>query len=270
MNTLALVSIASLVLAGCAAAPAEDSSAGNAETSAAPEATPVPVATLKAANGNTIEFYDFGTGAVVMETGSGASTSLLPKEEATAAQLSSLWRSLSPDTAVPSSIERMQDRLTHLDTAALSQAATPPAVDGAGPQSALDANTNNPAGVGTSQQALRQGCNNICCDTDWVAANCNFGGNNYSWSVLNYGYSYANSQAYHWFGRACAAQGTSTFRMSSAGGLGGVWSVPEGTWRSYSWFTGTNWIGNYYTQSISSSVNDVGNQHLHSYCGYSW
>jgi hypothetical protein len=267
---------AGLVLAaaaGCGADPTGPGNdpAGGVVGAPTPEAPPTPVATLPLEGGSVLEFYDFGTGAVVSETGlAGVKPRFNPQGAlgsqgaADATQLVSIWESMASHRAVPQALIDLQQRLSTLPPEAVEAADVPLVVDG------KPLAERQPSPRGDDLLAAPSGCNNGCCDYEWLSTLPQCQGNgDYSWFLYNYGYSHANSGSVGMYrGLVCSAEGTSTYRVAVTGG-GGTWSIPEAYYRTYFWMAGTtcNPFCHYATKTVSSSVNGSGDQHLHTYCG---
>jgi len=256
MTTVPAVLLASLLggMLGCATS-AEDPRGGpdkvaNVEEAISAPRAPTPVASLKLTGGQVIEFYDFGTAALVTETAAAYVSPVLNSESLPADQLVGTWARLAPTTPVPPALEDLQHRLTRLP-ADLDAPKVAPLLDTGG------------AKLGNFGSAIRSapvGCNNGCCDFNWLAtlSECK-GGFSYNWFLYNYGWTYANgSNVGLYQGLVCSAIGTSTYSVQLPG-AGGVWSVPQATYR---WF---HWSGS--RGSMSSTVNSSSNSHLHTYCG---
>lgn len=269
-GTAAMAALAAMLVAACSteepkeAAPLQP----QLESRNNPSATPKPVADITLPNGNKVEFYDFGHGVLVSETGEAGTTPVLDKADATAAlgknasgseKLAALWRSVAPNEAVPGSLQAIRQRWTNMP-------AQPPAAS----RPSLAPNFSGiPMGPGLrssiplGKAAAPVGCNNGCCDESWLRT-LNYCSTHmdYSWFLFNYGYSYANSNGIDYYrGLVCSASGTSSFRVSISDGSGGTWSVAQATYRTYYWIAGV------WDRDMTSSVNSSGNQHLHTYCG---
>jgi hypothetical protein len=226
-----------------------------------PGSAPVPVASLTLTAGHVIEFYDFGGAALIVESGAAyTSPALNSAGKMPADQLSSIWTRLAPETPVPTALAALQQRLTSLPADPAAQKLAPASeVDGA-PM----------VGSRTVLPAAPVGCNNGCCDEEWLytLSQCYQANWHYYWFLVNYGWTFATSTYdVEVGGLVCSAQGTSTFSMN-VGGSGGTWSVPEATYRWYHWTAGTDFWGGPIPKDMSSSVNSETNQHLHTYCGH--
>jgi hypothetical protein len=231
-----------------------------------------PVAQITLSNDHSIEFYDFGQDALIAEVGKAGSEQffkegnqprdLLKNGVARTELLSQVWKSISPATAVPQSLLDIQARWKGAAPAqpSPSQIEIKP-FEASGLSLGQSRETSSPL----QKAAAPQGCNNGCCDYQWLATfnECKLI-HDYNWFLYNYGWSYANSGDVDYYeGMACSASGTSTFKLSMSDGTGGTWSVPEATYRRVYWTSGF-WGFN---RSMTSSVNSSTNQHLHTYCG---
>lgn len=251
-NSVRVVLLASVLggMLGCATS-ADDQSEPPADPAGVSDAP--PVASLKLHSGQVIDFYDYGTNALIVESGAAYMTPALPntREAIARDQIVSLWTRLAPETPVPAALEGLQRRLVSLPLYPEAAPAVPSLDTGGAKQLSGIVIPNAPVG-----------CNNGCCDFSWLSTLAECQGNySFSWFLFNYGWSFSNSSNDALYqGLVCSAAGTSTFSVS-VGGSGGTWSVPEATYR---WF---HWTSGLFRQSMTSSVNSSSNQHLHTYCG---
>jgi hypothetical protein len=244
--------------------PASDPPGKGADTPAA--TTMTPVAALPLANGNVLEFYDFGSKALISETGlAGVDPAYTPTDDPDASQLVSIWKGLAPETAVPQSLRDLQERLMNLPPDLDDDTETvPTVVEGAElPEPQL------PGGDG-DLLAAPDGCNNGCCDRQWLStfSQCQTG-HTINWFNFNFGYSTINAGSVITYESVvCSAIGTSTFRLAIRDS-GGTFNVDEATFRTFRWVAGTtcNPFCHFVTRTVSSTVNGSTDQHLHTYCG---
>lgn len=239
---------------GCATS-AEDPSGdpghvANVEAAISAPAAPTPVASLKLTGGQVIEFYDFGDTALITETAAAYVSPVLNSKSSPADDLVGTWARLAPRTPVPPALEDLQRRVASLPADSDARKVAP----------LLDTGGAKGENLGSAIRSAPVGCNNGCCDFNWLAtlSECQ-GGLSYNWFLYNYGWTYANGSnvgVYH--GLVCSAQGTSTYSVQLPGS-GGVWSVPQATYRWFHWSGGRG--------SMSSTVNSSSNSHLHTYCG---
>lgn len=253
-----------LVACGVAGADAPGDEAGDPATvePAAVEriaGTPAPVASVTLTAGHVVEFYDFGTTALIVETAPAYTPPAYNHTGPTSPdQLASIWTRVAPGRPVPAALSALQHRLTSLP----ATPAAPPVTVAVVPES-HQGGAKLPGLIG----AAPVGCNNGCCDFNWLSTlgQCQ-GGYDFSWFLYNYGWTYANStNDIIYDGLVCSAQGTSVYSVS-VGGSGGTWSVPQATYRWFSWTAGWSIFG-FNAQNMSSSVNSSTNSHLHTYCG---
>lgn len=258
--------LALLLAGGCAVdergpAPAQVESVGGGAGQAE---SPKPVATLALASGSQLEFYDFDTGVLVSETGkAGAPVTYQPQAPTDAGDVTAIWRSLAPTTPVPVALTRLQQRFaTRRAGSEMKGSGVPDETQGfvIMPETAPAA---------SELVAAPDGCNNGCCDYEWLTTFPQCGGG--QWLHYNVGYSWANtgSNAVVYNGFVCSAQGTSVYKVVISG-YGGTWSVAEGFYRTYTWSAGytCNPFCHDNDKSVRSSVNTSTDQHLHTYCGY--
>jgi hypothetical protein len=214
--------------------------------------SPVPIASLTLKNGNVVEFYDFGSSALISESGAAYSAPMLSFREQKN-DLVLIWESLAPQTPVPAALTSLQTRLASLPQRASVSAGT------LGPKL-----VPNVGGLPSVVPDSPVGCSNGCCDYQWLSTfeECRGTYLDFKWFLYNYGYTWANYNAIIFYeGLVCSAQGTSTWTVN-IGGNGGVWGVPEATWRSWGWMSPDLTVKN-----LRSTVNTSANMHLHTYCG---
>lgn len=250
MRTSALLPLAHMLataatFTGCVAS--EETSSDPAVTGS-PSSTPTPVATLKLTTGHVVEFYDVGGGALIVETGAAYTPlAVSSADPISAGRLSGLWSRLAPGTPVPPALTDLDHR----------QMISPgPAVPQIVPSS--NAGRGRVAATGTARPTVLEGCNNGCCDRDWLSTFAECQGANWSEHWFNVNVIFGEAfypGVVNFQGLICAAVGTSTFSVS-IGGSGGTWDVPEATYRWYHWTAGTDFFGDPLARTLSSSVLD--------------
>lgn len=145
-------------LYGCAG----DSHAGSAQEE---EASDVPevetselVASLALENGNTLDFYDLGSSALIAERGHVDSAPLYTPSGEGPERLVATWDRFARGRAAPPALFALQERLMHYDGPASFRGATATLEP-----SLPDVTADAPArGLEKSQ------CNNGCCNRDWL------------------------------------------------------------------------------------------------------
>lgn len=239
-----------------------------AEIANDPSATPVPVASLALPNGSNLEFFDFESGVLITESGLAGtprgltemnSPHALEKQAAFDDRLGAIWRGLANGKPVPKALLDIQERWRN--PALRPQAPIKPVI------------TKEAAGIPSAPQsreipalgktAAPNGCNNGCCDYEWLSTfhECK-GGHDYSWFLYNYGYSYANIDDVDVFeGLVCAATGNSTWKVRMGDGKGGTWTITPAHYKTW-W-----WVYGWFDEDLRSSVNTSTSQALHTYCG---
>jgi hypothetical protein len=232
-------------------------------TAVTPARTPKPIAALKLATGNSVEFYEIGGHVLISEEGDAyAPPTINVRQKIDARPLAEIWTSLAPDKPVPAGLLQAQARL--------DQAAPPATTRPRDLRFAGGAPGETAAGDlgGDDVLAVAVGCNNGCCDWDWMYQTfpaCHTTNYDYHWTLFNYAWSYANVSGVHYYdGFVCSASGTSTYKVYIDGD-GGTWSVPEAHYRTYTWYDCPFCWENAYT-----SVNTSTSPHLHTYCGGTW
>jgi hypothetical protein len=240
---------------------------GDGNDPGGPDNTPAPIASLHLDNGNEINFYDFGVGALVTEMGAAYTPPALDGTDVPAGELVNTWKRLAPKTPVPNGLVELQDRL--LQTSANNSAAAPAV-------SAKAARMGQAGGDTTaSSQPLGNvlrtlvGCNNGCCDEAWLRTLYPCSSTwDWEWFLFNYLDSYANhDDIYAYRGLVCAATGTSKWTIN-VGGTHGPFQVQEAHYLQWNWTAGRSiWCGGFCGEDMHSTVNSQSDQHLHTYCG---
>jgi hypothetical protein len=257
---LACVALLTLVPA-CSAGSEGDSSPPSSETVAVDD-HPDAIATLTLENGNVVEFFDFDTAALVVESGPAHQRPVLTDENLKNDRLVDTWNQFAHGERAPLALVDLQDRLATLEPTDPRLLSGEPAYGGA------EFKFPPAAELGPDVQAVRDGCDNDCCNWEALSAvaECQ-SQSTFNWFAFNYGSTFANSgsDAQNYRGYVCAAVGTSTYRVA-IGSAGGVWSVPQATWRKY-WWNAPCAFGFCNGKTGYTSVNTASDQHLHSYCG---
>lgn len=223
------------------------------------------VAALKLANGHTLEFYDYGNGALVSEAGeAGTEFQFNQPGGLRVNQLVNLWETASPSTPAPSALRKMQDRLM------LEEAQHPTPV-GRTPKPLLTQETpfdDAPTGIPDGTLAAPIGCNNKCCDYEWLKKQLACASQaDYNWFYYNAGTSYGKGDdAFHFDSLGCAAVGDSIYRVHiQFGGGKGEWTLPQGIAR-----TAHAAGGVFDDPNVGSYMNWGKTPKLHSHCGVIW
>jgi hypothetical protein len=265
MTCISLLTLAVPAAYGCGGADgAEVTPAASTDEVTAPSAAPgkTPVASLQLSNGHVVEFYDFERGAIISETGAvGTPPSFNRRGPIRGNELRDIWVSLAPGEPVPKALTDLQEKLGK--TPQNPQPAPDPR-----PASGGEVLPEKPAAVPDGTLAVPTGCNNGCCDWDWLSTfwQCQ-NPFDYNWFQFNYGWSWTESDdVFAFAGMACSAEGTSTYSVLVSGG-GGTWSVPQQTYRTSSWVAPWWPIFGFQTERLRSRVNSSSNQHLHTHCG---
>jgi hypothetical protein len=225
---------------------------------------PAPVARIEVDAERAIEFYEYPSGVLAMESGVARDKALLPafRDKLDAGQLVDIAATLRPDLPPPEALVSLQARM---------QAAPRTAIDK--DRTARPWETELPPATSGYAPIHASGCGNNCCNSTWLVNNLCGDGSfwDYSWFLLDYGWSYENfSSVSRFYGAACAATGTSSFSVDIGDGSGGTWSVQEAHYRTFEWIAGCYLFNCPDHKSADSSVNRQSNQHLHSYCGGVW
>jgi hypothetical protein len=269
-----------LLLAGClgAACSGDAELPSNESSTSASQVGPIQssdamslklLGALVLENGNTVEFFDTVNGMLVAETGPATTAPRIRQQDVERRDFVRLWQTLAPRKPAPSALVAMQERLGPTPGPAMSTN-TPNAT---GASNVLFGTTPlTPKGKNEVSPTVATGCNNRCCDPDYLSSVdlCTGG----QWFLFNSGYSWASaSHVFGFAGFVCSAQGTSTYRFNTRGhtNYSGIWSVPEGYYKSFWW--AADWTlfwpcWGFCPEDASSYVNSANAMHLHTYCGY--
>jgi hypothetical protein len=117
----------------------------------------------------------------------------------------------------------------------------------------------------------RDGCNNGCCDYDWMYNSfdeCQ-GGATWSWFLFNRTWSVVDSggDVYGDNMFACSASGTSHWIVDVGDGSGGEWDITQAHWRKFWWWSPCNWPFCTGDEWVVSGLNWSSNPHLSTHCG---
>jgi hypothetical protein len=227
---------------------------------------PPPLAEIRQENGNTISFYDLGGNSVITGEGPAGNPAALPANmrEMDSMTVLEAWNRLSGGQAAPQPLVDFQKRLA-------ANPAPPPdvKVTRTAPQQvdeglpAEDAPLDTPDGT----LAAPVGCNNGCCDQDWMKSAFTECQNwlDTRWMSFNYLYSHSwrsNVNSASVF--LCSASGTSEWTLTISGTGPWIYSVGEARYLQWYWHRGS-W--DFAPRTVDSWVNTQSNQHLHTQCG---
>ncbi len=227
---------------------------------------PTPVAKIALSNGNTLEFQDFESDVMVLETGKAGTTPFLDEARSSEAlaklgvspaeKLSGIWKLAAPGTPMPKALTDIQTRLKNLPDMSMSRERPTPMSE------IFGESPRGQAGQALPKAAAPVGCNNGCCDYQWLATltDCKKYWD-YNWFNYNYNWSKVNSTSIElWAGTVCAATGNSIWKVN-IDGKGGSWTVLQGHYKTYWWIKGV------WDQNATTSVNSSASPALHTYCG---
>ncbi len=191
--------------------------AGDEESAPLPPDSSAPIASVALDNGNQIEFYEPSPGVLLVSELGTAGVAPLATSQRNPVEL---YRELAPGAPVPAALLAAQERSERL----------PP---GAAPK--LTAGAAEPSMVAPPPAASF--IDNLGCDDAWF--NTNFCPNGTDWQLclLNqWNGAYAYRSSVDWVRHAvCADVGDVTLRVAMGDGAGGSWSVPQGSYRTFTW-----------------------------------
>ena len=252
--------LAVAVIPACDGTPIDEPSTPPSTPTSADE-TPLALASLTLSTGQVIELFDLDGQAVLSESGEAGQPVVLDKMgEMRGDKLVDLWHRLAPDKAVPTAVTSMQERLLKGDSADLAR---PPKIRVVPEVSGLEM---VPSDVPEGTLAAPVGCNNGCCDYEWLKTFTACGGNGYDYNWFHYNYGWSSVKVYDadtYLTFACAAIGSSQFKVSVEGGGGGSWTLAERQYRKLTVIAPVCCND----PDISSKVNSSTTPALHTHCG---
>jgi hypothetical protein len=180
---------------------------------------------------------------------------------------------------VPSALTDLQTRypvISVTELAKLGGSTRAESLTTAEPPAAPNTSGGSKMTAGPRPLTLDSGCGNGCCDWNWVhdslcAPNIN-GGASYTWFLYEFGNSYENSNHYQaWGASVCAGIGTSVWRLNPTDGGPFTWPVYENSYLTTSDHPRCSPPGSFcLAPSVTTTVNDQYNNHIHDYCGGVW
>ncbi|MBN1652615.1 MAG: hypothetical protein JXA30_02445 [Deltaproteobacteria bacterium] len=235
------------------------------------------VATLETEPDHTVEFHDFGKGALIVETGPAYAESLFEKAGVGRNDVVTIWKKMTSKKPVPPALVELQQRLKKRGENSGSQAEpeSTPIVEAGSvqfPEPTAEESISRRDGIARGVQPLTAVCNNGCCDWDWLNTFNECRDNwDYGWFLFTAGYSWANVYDIAWFrGLVCSAVGTSRWKAKMSDGIGITKDIPEARFMRWGWSAGYDAIfcAGTCAEDLKSSVNTSSTPHLHTYCGY--
>lgn len=222
-------------------------------------------ASFSLSTGQKVEFYDLGDTALVSETGlAGLPRVLNMPREISPDKLVDLWNEAAKGAPAPARLVSLQNRLIKISRrpgTALGAKLPVSTFDATGPQ--FD---ETPAGVPAGTLAAPDGCNNGCCDFAWLSTfiECGaHGGLDLDWFFFKrFSTKGWGDDAFHFRAMACAATGTSHWRVHIQGGRDKHWDIAQGFYR-YVGSTG----GIFDDPNVGSYVNEKAPFNMHTHCG---
>lgn len=207
---------------------------GNLEAASATrpgaDVTPPVLASAILANGNTVVFYDAKSGVLIAEQGSAYTPPITPEvTRAHVGDLPGTWKALLPTKSVPQALIDAQATMAQSQPSQLPPTGSANSSRATGTTGVLGKKT------GPVANAL-YGCNNGCCDPDWLVNDMCWTGD-WSWFYFNSPWSWTDSGDDTWTTRSlvCAAIGWSHLKIQ-VGGDNWAWWVPEGNYQSHAWY----------------------------------
>jgi hypothetical protein len=235
-------------------APTEDvEESGDASSALAAQSSNAEVlATGTLPNGNTLQVFDMGDDGILIEE---VGKSRKPATSGNSAEsLRAAWKSIAPQKAMPVELEMLEDD----------------------PPSQEQDQASQPVGQAGGDQVLvsKSGCGVtglLCCDANWLLDQCQPAQalGDWTWSMADYGWSWAQSNDKVSAARAfaCAGKGTSKHWLKIGSTWGSPTILPEGWYTNRSWLAGWNIFTGTQERHVRSQVNTSDDMHSHSQCG---
>jgi hypothetical protein len=181
-----------------------------------------PIAALDLATGNRLEFYEPSPGLLmVSETGRASGS---PTERAGRTPME-LYRELASDQAVPPALVAAQRR------AEARRVDPSPALQ---PELQIEQSVS---GSNIAPSGELSFIDNQSCDDQWFSNT--FCSGSYDWEMCllnHWNGAWAQLGSVDYVQHAvCADIGAITLKVKMGDNTGGIWDVPEGHWRSFSW-----------------------------------
>jgi hypothetical protein len=170
------------------------------------------------------------------------------------------WDHFAKGASVPTALRELSDRLiAAAPDGAMSAEVTTEPVSLEKPVSTAP----------TSVEKTPVGCNNGCCDRDYLEGALGCGdpmGAGYNWYLPGINSCTYNPKVTFYYGVVCAAVGTTTFKVN-VGGKGGTWPVYEANWASYRWVASYNFFTGYHRETVFTTTTGADGSTSHAYCG---
>lgn len=176
-----------------------------------------PIASVTLANGNTVEFYETSPGVVLVSEAGRVGVSPLPDNKVRPLDL---FRALAPGQPVPEALVSAQARASERSTDPEPPAEELPPIQtsqvAGGPLAYID---------------------NQSCDDNWFYNTYCPGSYDWKMCLLNHwNGAYAQLSSVDYVRHAvCADVGAVTLKVQMGDGAGGIWTVPEGSYRTFTW-----------------------------------
>lgn len=232
------------------------------------EITPKPFASIAMPNGNEVEFYDFESSTLIVESGVAGTPPVMTKDfkkslentsfASPGDRLFAVWNKLAPTSPIPEGLKAFHQRWKDRPANAATRVRPRVSLELSGPSVLGSREISGPM----AKKAAPQGCNNGCCDFEWLST---FGECQPDWDVNWFFFNAKASKANvpdveRMVSMVCAATGTSQWSFH-IGDSKANWSVAQQHFKTFSWSAG------WFDQDLSSSVNSAAAPRLHTYCG---
>lgn len=215
-------------------------------------------------SGVVFKIYDYAGGAMVMETGDAYAARPYVPAKGEKPSLKGLWAAIAPEEPMPATLAALNARV---DGGKVSAPAMPVTH-----QKSKVVPTSATPGGGVSTNAA-EGCNNGCCDYEWMYTSfpvCNQDFDT-DWMDYNYGYEWHNADdTWYYESFVCAAIGTTTYEWQLGGANSGYVQIPETHFYHNWWQASVNWApwgSSFNDEDLWAFVNEPLAQHLNTWCG---
>lgn len=215
-------------------------------------------------NGNVVKIYDYAHGAMVMETGTAYSPPSYKPLKGEPRSLDKVWAAIAPGEAIPEALAGLQARInTERDISTWPGASEPS-------KAAITRQINSDGGGPILNSPV--GCNNGCCDFEWMVSEFWMCDEDYDVDWMNFNDTWESrnvNDAWLYDGFVCSAAGTTRYEWSLGDESSGLVDVHEANY-FYHW-----WIGDpspwpwdsWYDEDLWAFTAEPFDPHLHTWCG---
>jgi hypothetical protein len=227
-----------------------------------------PIAASKVMpSGNVVTIYDFQGGALVTETGEAYNGPSFTPVRGEVRSLAKLWAAIAPNEPIPIALSDLQRRI---DAASENQTPPPKEVT----EGVAEARAKQKLPMPPLTKPLSpQGCNNGCCDYDWMYNSFWMCNEDYDVDWMNFNGQYGSKNVndawiYDMF--VCSAAGTTRYEFSLGDAASALVDIRQRHYYLDWWIAPTSWSpfgGCCVDEDLWAFVNEPFEPHLHTWCG---